>query len=372
MRRVKRRVQASSNGEARSAGPVDDVGRERPVTQASRHSAADSGALRAVDDLQAELGRLDRALAEALRASYGAGEASSFVGRWLARAGLPALGTLIDRFDRVRGSERNDEFGIDLEFEELVKPFFVFLYRRWWRVETRGLEHVPAQGAALLVANHAGTLFPYDGAMLKVALKLDHPSPRELRPLVDDFVFQTPFFASLATRVGGVRACHENAERLLRRGEIVGVFPEGVRGIKKRFVERYRLERFGRGFISLALRTGAPIVPTAVVGAEEIHPLLGTWQWPTRLLGLPYFPLTPTFPWFGLLGLVPLPSKWRIHFGEPIELGERHGRADAEDPVVVDDLAEQVRRAIQGMVDEARRERGPAFFDGLSSSFRRS
>jgi 1-acyl-sn-glycerol-3-phosphate acyltransferase len=370
MRRAKRRVQASASGDPRSTSQTIEHG--RAATEVSGGTAADSRRLRAVDDLQAELGRLDRALAEALRANYGSGEASSVFGRWLARAGLPGVGALIDRFERVRGSERDDDFGIDLEFEELVKPFFVFLYRRWWRVETRGLDRVPADGAALLVANHGGTLFPYDAAMLKVALKLEHPSPRELRPLVDDFVFQTPFFASLVMRVGGVRACHENAERLLRRGEIVGVFPEGMRGMKKSFFDRYRLERFGRGFVSLALRTGAPIVPTAVVGAEEIHPLLGTWKWPTRLLGVPYFPVTPTFPWLGVLGLVPLPSKWRIHFGEPVSLGAEHGRADADDPALVDELAERIRGAIQAMVNEARRERGPTFFGGSPSPSRQS
>src|SRR5206468_5610956 len=232
-------------------------------------------AARAVDEFQAELARLDRALEEAIRSGDAVRSASGMVDRWLARLGLPDLATLLDRFDRVRGSERVDEFGLDLEFEKMVEPLFVFLYRQWWRVEVRGIDKVPGEGGALLVANHGGAMFPYDGAMLKVALRLDHPAARELRPLVDDFVFQAPFLASLMTRVGGVRACPENAERLLRRGELVGVSPEGVRGMKKRFGERYQLRRFGRGgFVTLALRTGAPIVPVAIVGAEEIQPLL--------------------------------------------------------------------------------------------------
>jgi len=314
-----------------------------------------------IDAFQAELARLDHELEEAIRSSEGS--QPRLLDRWLALAGLPDLATLVERIDRIRGSERADEFGLDPEFEELVKPLFVFLYRQWWRVDTQGLDRVPAQGAALLVANHSGTMFPYDGAMLKVALRIDHPAARELRPLVDDFVFHAPFLASLMTRVGGVRACPENAERLLRRGDVVCVFPEGVRGMKKSFRERYRLQRFGRGgFVALALRTGAPIVPTAVIGGEEVHPLLGTWQWPAKLLGLPYFPLTPTFPWFGLLGLVPLPSKWMIRFGEPIDLGKRFGAEDATDPVLLDRLTEEVRETIQDMVDRALQERGPAFF----------
>ena len=320
-------------------------------------------AARAVDEFQAELASLDRALEEAIRGGDAARAASGIVDRWLVRLGLPDLGTLLDRFDRIRGSERVDEFGLDLEFEKMVEPLFVFLYRQWWRVEAHAIERVPAEGPALLVANHAGTIFPYDGAMLKVALRLDHPAARELRPLVDDFVFHAPFLASLMTRVGGVRACSENAMRLLRRGELVGVFPEGGRGMKKRFGERYQLQRFGHGgFITLALQTGAPIVPVAIVGAEEIHPLLGTWQWPAKLLGLPDFPLTPTFPWLGLLGLLPLPSKWVIRFGEPIHLARRYSARDASDPVLVDALTEELRETIQTMLDETLRERGPAFF----------
>src|SRR5262249_3883509 len=156
--------------------------------------------------------------------------------------------------------------------------------------------------------------------------------------------------------------CRENGERLLRKGEVVAVFPEGVRGMRKPFRERYRLQRFGRGgFVALALEAGAPIVPVAIVGSEETHPLLGTWRWPAKPLGLPYFPITPTFPWLGLLGFVPLPSKWSIRFGKPIDLARRYGPEDAADPVLVDRLSEDVRETIQSMVDRELTTRGAAF-----------
>ena len=276
---------------------------------------------------------------------------------------LGKLGELLDRLDRIRASERADEFGLDPEFEDLIAPLFLSLYRRWWRVDVDGIERVPAEGPALLVANHAGAMFPWDGAMLKVALRVDHPAQRELRLLVENFAYNLPFVGSFMSRIGGVRACPENAERLLRQREIVGVFPEGLRGIGKRFHDRYRLQRFGRGgFVSLCLRTGAPLVPVAILGAEEIHPLLGKLQWPAKLLGLPYIPVTPTFPWLGLLGLIPLPSKWTIAFGEPIDLARRYSPERATDVVLVDRLTEEVRERVQDMIDRKLKERRSVFF----------
>ena len=311
-----------------------------------------------VDCFQSALARLDHELDDAIARSRRSGRGGG--GEWFTRLGLSDAARLAEAIAGFGDAARADEFGLDPEFEELVEPFFAFLYRRWWRVEARGLGNVPASGAALVVANHSGAMFPYDGAMLKMALRLEHPAGRELRPLIDDFVFEVPWLADLMARVGGVRASPENARLLLGRGEVVSVFPEGLRGMKKKFADRYRLQRFGRGgFVSLALKTSAPIVPVAVIGAEEIHPLLGTWQWPARLLGLPYFPVTPTFPWLGLLGLVPLPSKWILRFGEPIDLARRDG--DPADPVHVDRLTEEVRETIQDLVEETRRERGPAF-----------
>jgi 1-acyl-sn-glycerol-3-phosphate acyltransferase len=255
-----------------------------------------------------------------------------------------------------------DPFGHDRAYEESVAPMFRALYRRWWRVETAGIENVPASGKALLVANHSGGVFAYDGAMLKVALMDEHPAKRTARPLVDDFVYRLPFIGDFMTRCGGVRASMQNAERLLRQEQAVIVFPEGTKGIGKSFDQRYRLARFGRGgFVRLALRTGAPVVPIAIVGAEEIHPILARWEWLARQIGLPYIPVTPTFPWLGLLGLIPLPSKWRIEFGEPFDWSG-YGPKAAHDRILVSRLTAEVRSRVQHMLVGALERRGPAFF----------
>jgi 1-acyl-sn-glycerol-3-phosphate acyltransferase len=202
------------------------------------------------------------------------------------------------------------------------------LYRRWFRVEVSGIEHVPDSGAALIVANHSGTI-ALDAAMLAVAVHDEHPRERFLRLLGADLVFRMPVLSELARKSGGTLACNPDAERLLRSGELVGVFPEGFKGTGKAFADRYKLQRFGRGgFVSAALRTGTPIIPVSIVGAEEIYPKLGNIRPLARLLGAPYFPITPTFPWLGPLGLIPLPSKWLIEFGEPISTV---GGADAAD-----------------------------------------
>ena len=180
--------------------------------------------------------------------------------------------------------------------------------------------NVPAHDRALLVANHAGVL-PWDAAMMSVAILKHHPLPRYPRFMVLDWAFRLPWVSAFMRRIGGVVASPYNAMRLLEQGHLVMVFPEGSKGAGKPFSERYRLQRFGRGgFVELALRTGAPIVPVAVVGSEEIYPKLGESRLLARLTGAPYFPLTPTFPWLGLAGAIPLPSKWRIEFCEPIDL----------------------------------------------------
>jgi 1-acyl-sn-glycerol-3-phosphate acyltransferase len=258
-------------------------------------------------------------------------------------------------------SEEVDEFGYDPKFTRTVMPFFEFLYAMWWRVEPSGVENVPAEGPALLVANHSGVL-PWDGLMVNLAVRHEHPARRECRMLALDMFALLPFLAPLLFQSGAVRANPENAERLLRRGELVGVFPEGVKGVGKPFKSRYRLARFGRGgFVRLALRTGAPLVPCAVVGAEEIHPMIGSMNWLGKPIGLPYLPITPTFPALGPLGFVPLPTKWWIEFAEPVPTAE-YGAQAADDPILVNRLSETVRSTIQRMVDARLARRRSVWF----------
>jgi 1-acyl-sn-glycerol-3-phosphate acyltransferase len=208
----------------------------------------------------------------------------------------------------------------------------------------RGAENIPATGGALVVSNHSGTV-PVDGLMTMVSIH--DATGRFLRPLGADLVFRLPFIGSLARRSGATLACTEDAERMLRGGELVGVWPEGFKGIGKPYSERYKLQRFGRGgFVAAALRTGVPIVPLSVVGAEEIYPLVGNVPSLARLLGAPYIPITPFFPLLGPLGLVPLPSKWLIEFGEPIRTDDFDEGA-ADDPMLVFNVTDQVRETIQ-------------------------
>lgn len=247
-------------------------------------------------------------------------------------------------------SEETDPFGYDPKFAEAIRPALEFLYTVWWRVETTGILGVPSEGPALIVANHSGVL-PYDGLMITLALRHEHPARRECRMLALDMFALLPFLAPLLSQGGAVRASQENGERLLRAGALVGVFPEGVKGVGKHFRSRYRLARFGRGgYVRLALRTGAPLIPCAVVGAEEIHPVMAKANWVGRPLGLPYFPLTPTFPWLGPLGLVPLPTKWSLDFADPIPMAG-YGPDAADDVILVNRLSEQVRSTVQRMID---------------------
>lgn len=268
--------------------------------------------------------------------------------------------TLTRIVDRLEGDYAEDEWGFDEEFTELVEPFFAFLYETWWRVRVEGAERVPAHGRALLTANHAGIL-PWDATMISVALLREHPLPRNPRFLVLNWAFDLPWVSSGMRKVGGVVASPFNAMRLLEQDHLVAVFPEGVKGTGKPYSERYRLQRFGRGgFVEIALRTGAPIVPVAVVGSEEIYPKIADLPWVARLIGAPYFPVTPTFPLLGPLGVIPLPSKWRIEFLDPIETAS-YGPEGAEDRALVLELSERVRDQIQQALYANLVKRGPAF-----------
>jgi 1-acyl-sn-glycerol-3-phosphate acyltransferase len=279
-----------------------------------------------------------------------------------AAAGLPrdVREGLAAAVRRLGGDYREDEWGFDEEFTESVFPLLETMYDRWWRVETEGVRNVPAHGRALLVANHAGIL-PWDATMMGVAMLREHPLPRYPRFLVLNWAFELPWVGQTIRKVGGVPASPYNAIRLLEQEELVAVFPEGVKGTSKDFKERYRLQRFGRGgFVELALRTGAPIVPVAVVGSEEIYPKLGEFKPLAKLIGAPFFPLTPTFPWLGALGAVPLPSKWRIEFCDPIDVSG-YGPDAASDRALVFELSERIRETIQQRVYAQLVKRGSAF-----------
>ena len=262
---------------------------------------------------------------------------------------------------RLRGEYSEDEWGFDEDFAEAVFPLFRFLYDIWWRVDVTGVRNVPAHGRGLLVANHAGSLFPFDASMMTMAVMREHPLPRWPRFMVLDWAFVLPFLSAFMRRVGGVPASPHNATSLLERDELVMVFPEGVKGTGKPFSERYRLQRFGRGgFVEVALRTRSPIIPVAVVGSEEIYPKVADAPSVARAIGAPFVPITPTFPLLGPLGLVPLPSKWRIEFCDPIDLSE-HPPEAADDRGLVFDISEQVRETIQAKVYENLVARGGAF-----------
>jgi len=250
------------------------------------------------------------------------------------------------------GGAGADEFGKDPTFVESLRPIFQFLYYTYFRVEVSGSRHIPRRGPAILVANHAGTL-PYDGAMVHLAVYNELAGQREVRFLVDDFVYDIPLLGTFIERIGGMRACQENAQALLDAGHLIVVFPEGVRGIGKPYEERYQLKRFGKGgFVRLAMRTGVPIVPVAIVGSEETHPIIWKSENLGRYLNLPFVPFTPTFPWLGPLGLVPLPSKWRIIFGRAHRF-DRFRPKDAENKKLVDGHADEIKGEVGRMLDKA-------------------
>lgn len=296
---------------------------------------------RALDDLRREI-----------RARFPAEPARS-----PARISLPEIdierlfGELRRRFATFGMSERSgevDEFGLDEAALARARPLLDFLYERYWRVDVHGLEHVPSDGPCLLVANRSGVL-PYDGLMVSHAIH--RATGKTPRFFVADWLITLPFAQPSLARLGGVRACRENAERLLHAGRQIVVFPEGVKGAAKVFRERYRLKRFGRGgVVRVALEAGVPLVPVGVVGAEEAHPILFKWGAPARAVGLPFLPVTPTFPLLGPLGALPLPSKWIVRFGEPLAIDHLEPDA-ADDELLISRLTEETRTRIQTLVD---------------------
>jgi 1-acyl-sn-glycerol-3-phosphate acyltransferase len=270
-----------------------------------------------------------------------------------------SIGELIRR--RGTGDYEVDEFGLDEDLHRhLLMPLVRPLYERWFRVRTLGVDRIPAEGPALLVANHSGTV-ALDAVVMQYAVAHEHPGRRIVRNVGADLVFGLPFIGPLARKSGVGVAREEDAYGLLARGELLGVFPEGYKGVGKGWSERYRLQRFGRGgFIEIALRTRVPIVPVAIVGAEEAYPMIANVRPLAHLLGLPFFPITPTFPLLGPLGAVPLPSKWIIEFGAPMAVDD-YGDDAADDAMLVFDLTDSIRDRIQQMLFKNLTLRGGAF-----------
>lgn len=244
-----------------------------------------------------------------------------------------------------------DPYGLDVDFAMSAMAPFLWLYRKYFRVQVHGVERVPKAGRLLVVANHSGQL-PFDAAMLGLSLLVELDPPRYARALVEKWVARLPFVSSFYARLGQVVGTPENCRRLLRAGEVILVFPEGVRGLNKPFSKRYRLQDFGLGFLRLALETGTPILPVGIVGAEEQAPNLGNLGSLARLLAMPALPLTPT-----PLAL-PLPTRYHLHFGEPMHL---EGRADDED-AALEEKVEQVKAAVQALLDRGLRERKHVFW----------
>ncbi len=277
----------------------------------------------------------------------------------------PPLRSILRRYRQFAMRDRSavvDEMGRDPVYASRFVPALDFLYRRYFRTRVRGIENIPASGRAILVANHSGAL-PYDALMIMRAVEREHPARRQVRPLLEDEVFHFPYLGTFLNRMGGVRACPENAEKLLAEDQLVCVFPEGIQGIGKLYRDRYRLQRFGRGgFVKLALRTGSPIIPVAVVGAEEATPMVARFTWLARALGLPHLPITPLFPLLGPAGLLPLPSKWLVSFGEPVDLVGEGGGVDADDRLLVARWAESIRTKVQDMIRDLLEARGGSAF----------
>jgi len=254
------------------------------------------------------------------------------------------------RMERI--PTRLNEYGVDpFGFDPRVASRWLlpaaFLYRHWFRTEAHGVERVP-EGRVLLIANHAGNTFAYDASMLSMALFLEGEPPRIARGMGEYWLPTLPFFSSMMNRVGSVVGTPENCVQLLEHGEAVMVFPEGERGFVKTLRHAYELQRFGLGFLRLALETDTPIVPVGIVGSEEQSPGLVRSRWLGRLVGAPVAPLTLTFPWLGPAGMLPLPVKFRVRFGRPLRF---EGDPSDEDAVIARKV-ETVKDAIRELIGQ--------------------
>jgi 1-acyl-sn-glycerol-3-phosphate acyltransferase len=239
-----------------------------------------------------------------------------------------------------------DAFGLDPSVSRYLSAPMVWIYRHYLRVEARGIERVP-EGPVLLIANHGGNTFAWDGAMLATSLLMEGEPPRIVRGMAEYFLPTIPFFNVFMQRCGSVVGTPENCVQLLSQGEAIMVFPEGERGFVKTYDKRYQLQRFGLGFMRLALETGTPIVPVGIVGSEEQSPGIANLRSVGRLIGSPAFPVTATFPFLGLAGFLPLPVKFHIHFGQPLRFEGDPGEDDAH----IEQKVEVVKNDIEKLIE---------------------
>jgi 1-acyl-sn-glycerol-3-phosphate acyltransferase len=253
----------------------------------------------------------------------------------------------------------SDPFGFDPALRGRVKPFFRFLYKYYWRVEVEGIENIPADGPVLLAANHSGTL-PFDAAMISIAVEDEHPARRIVRMLYAKFVNDLPGIGTLFNRLGGVQASTANGAVLLKRGEAVGIFPEGEEALGKPYHQAYCLRPFRTGVAHLSTRVQAPVVPVAVIGAEETSRALFRIAQLPQILRIPFLPVPVYFPLLGPLGLLGLPMKWRIRFGRPVVPMPHYPRTAREQ--ILHERAEYVRREVQRLLDVERLRRSTVIF----------
>lgn len=271
--------------------------------------------------------------------------------QWTFALGGPETQARLEKLTPPKNEYGVDPYGFDIEYTVAAVAPLLWLYRKYFRVEVHDIERVPAEGRVLLVSNHSGQL-PFDGAMIEIAFLIDRDPPRAVRALMDTWVPTLPFVSTFMARCGQVVGTPENCRRLLAADEALLVFPEGTRGLNKLFRDRYKLQRFGAGFLRLALETGAPVVPVGVVGAEEQAPALFDLKPLARMLSFPALPVTPTLLPF------PLPSRYHIHFGEPIRF---QGSPDEEDEVLERKVAE-VEEAVRALIAHGLAERRHVFW----------
>lgn len=268
-----------------------------------------------------------------------------------------ALRELSEQVDKQieRFPSRNiNEFGFDPwgYSPQWVKPVMMtmaVIYKYWFRVEASGFENLPS-GRMIVVGNHAGNTFAWDGAMAGTATVLEPDPPRPLRGMAEFYLPTIPYFNVLMHRLGSIVGRPENARRLLEAEEALLVFPEGRHGFVKSYAKRYQLQRFGQGFMRLALATNAPIVPIAIVGSEEQSPGIATSKALAKLFGAPDFPITPTFPWLGPLGMIPFPAKFHIRFGAPLRFQGDPDEDDAKMAVKIEKVKDAIRRMLNGIL----------------------